>query len=211
LKVFEPEKTVTVRSAMPGRVAGTMCLLPGYIRSRWISSETTFLPQILDFSDSTRLLPHFSHAASAWERREPGYLLQVKGTLYALLLLCHQAFTVPQTERKIPYAIRRGIAYLHEHYTDPDFRITHAQAQCGFSSKYFRSLFMEQFLMSPKEYVTALRLQRAKELLAENRHSVAEIATLCGYSDLYHFSKIFKEKLFYAPTVYRRVHGKELP
>ena len=147
--------------------------------------------------------PLFSEAEQLWKRKTTAYYADSMAILYRVL-----AFATRQWESFSHYShyqkLETALHYLQEHYTDPDFRITHAQAQCGFSSKYFRSLFIEQFRMSPKEYVTALRLQRAKELLAEGRDSVTEIAALCGYTDLYHFSKLFRAKEGCSPLAYRK-------
>ena len=47
--------------------------------------------------------------------------------------------------------------------------------------------------MSPVKYVTALRLDHAKELLITGQYSVGEVAELCGFENVYYFSAVFKK------------------
>ena len=76
------------------------------------------------------------------------------------------------------------------------------------SPKYFKTLFGQQFGMSPKEYVISLLIKSAKELLMNEKNQVQDVAFMVGYSDVYHFSKLFKKKTGYTPTEYKREHRK---
>lgn len=53
------------------------------------------------------------------------------------------------------------------------------------------------------EYVTDLRMARARELLADSTLSIAEVSRLSGYPDHYYFSKVFKKFQGSTPTTYR--------
>ena len=73
---------------------------------------------------------------------------------------------------------------------------------CGVSESYFKRLFKEQFGVPPKKYVVQLRINHACELLRTERYSVTQIATICGFSDIYFFSRQFKEYMGVSPTVF---------
>jgi hypothetical protein len=68
-------------------------------------------------------------------------------------------------------------------------------------SKYFDSL-------SFGEYIRKLRVDKSKELLDANRHSLAEIAYLTGFSDQSHFIRVFKRHLGMTPSQYRKLFVK---
>lgn len=68
-------------------------------------------------------------------------------------------------------------------------------------SKYFDSL-------SFGEYIRKLRVDKSKELLDTNRHSLAEIAYLTGFSDQSHFIRVFKRHLGMTPSQYRKLFVK---
>ena len=78
------------------------------------------------------------------------------------------------------------------------------------SPRYFKTLFGQQFGMSPKEYVISLRIKSSKELLMNEKNQVQDVAFMVGYSDVYHFSKLFKKKTGYTPTEYKREHRKQI-
>jgi len=57
----------------------------------------------------------------------------------------------------------------------------------------FRDLFKERFDMTPSRYLTFKKTTLAEELLSAGGISVAEAAARSGFSDVYYFSKVFKE------------------
>lgn len=58
--------------------------------------------------------------------------------------------------------------------------------------------------MSFTKYLTSKRIQKAKELLADERLSVEQIAGLVGYNDYYYFTKVFKRTTGISPSKYRK-------
>jgi len=68
---------------------------------------------------------------------------------------------------------------------------------------YFSVLFKEQTGMAFSEYVTRLRIQRAKQLLAETRLPVGEIGERVGYKTDKYFIKVFKDQEGVSPSRYR--------
>jgi AraC family transcriptional regulator len=58
---------------------------------------------------------------------------------------------------------------------------------------YFCSLFKQSMGISPWQYVIRQRIDRAKELLKEQKLSIAEIALACGFSHYSHLNKHFQK------------------
>ena len=54
------------------------------------------------------------------------------------------------------------------------------------------------------EYLTHVRIQKAKQLLISTSKSVKEIAETCGYSDQNYFSKVFLKRCGMTPTAFRK-------
>ena len=59
-------------------------------------------------------------------------------------------------------------------------------------------------MYADKEYIINLRIERASELLISTDSSVSYISAVCGYTDEFYFSRIFKKKTGYSPLMYRR-------
>jgi transcriptional regulator GlxA family with amidase domain len=67
----------------------------------------------------------------------------------------------------------------------------------------FNRLFTKEVGVSPKNYLTAVRLNKSLNLLRRNDFSVSEIAVQCGFSSLSHFSAAFKNAYDMSPSEYR--------
>jgi len=65
-------------------------------------------------------------------------------------------------------------------------------------------LFRTHFAVSPIQYLTRLRIARAREMLQARRHNVSEVARACGYATLQYFSRAFAAECGMPPTAYRR-------
>ena len=75
----------------------------------------------------------------------------------------------------------------------------------GISFDYMRHCFKEETGETPLEYLTKMRIRQAKRHLRQNKfYSVGEIAYLCGFSDRYYFSKIFKKLTGMSPGEYQK-------
>lgn len=79
-------------------------------------------------------------------------------------------------------SIDRSIAYLEKHYNE---RITREKlaVMAGVSNSHFSILLKQQTGFSPSEYLSRLRVHRAKELLLSESGTLREIAQKVGYKD----------------------------
>lgn len=71
------------------------------------------------------------------------------------------------------------------------------------SPYYLSRLFKEATGQNFIDYLTELRIDKAKELLSQTQYSMKEICSMCGYSDPNYLSKSFKKKVGVTPTEYR--------
>lgn len=73
----------------------------------------------------------------------------------------------------------------------------------GLSYVQFLRRFKAYCKLTPTEYVTALRLQKAKELLTNTDFQIKRIAYCCGFENEYYFSNFFKKQIGISPTAFR--------
>ena len=69
----------------------------------------------------------------------------------------------------------------------------------------FSRRFQKATGTTPQEYVTGLRLKKAKQLLTESNLKIQNIAELCGFSNAYYFSNFFKKNCQMSPTEFRNL------
>jgi AraC-like DNA-binding protein len=74
---------------------------------------------------------------------------------------------------------------------------------CHRSLSSFKREFRKQYGTSPGRWLLERRLERSASLLQTTAMSVTEIMFECGFEDLSHFSRAFKEKFGLSPSVYR--------
>lgn len=95
--------------------------------------------------------------------------------------------------------IRRG-----RQFANPDFSFSQVAQEAGMTNSSFTRAFQKHTGKLPTEYLVELRIQYAKELLAQTDQSVLEIAEAVGYYSASSFSKRFKSYADMTPKEYRQ-------
>jgi AraC-like DNA-binding protein len=75
---------------------------------------------------------------------------------------------------------------------------------CGRSLSAFKRDFQQVFAEAPGKWLRLRRLERARGLLAEGTLQVSEVAFQCGFENLSHFSRVFKQTYGYSPAGERK-------
>lgn len=83
-------------------------------------------------------------------------------------------------------------------------RLDQAAREACLSPFHFQRVFSRTFGESPNEFVTRLRMERARRLLEVGEMPVTEICLEIGYVSLGTFSKRFAERVGQSPSEYRR-------
>lgn len=101
-------------------------------------------------------------------------------------------------------AFEACLAYMHIHFTDPLLDSDQVAAQGFISISSLQRKFRSHFAMSPKQYLTKLRMDRALELLMAATLPVREIALMCGFTDEKYFSRAFRNHFGEPPSRMRK-------
>lgn len=90
------------------------------------------------------------------------------------------------------------------------WRVRELTKIAGASRASLSRLFRATFGVSPKRWLTTLRLEEAARLLVGQQEPVAEVALRVGYQSVFSFSRAFKRKYGASPVHYRRHAGLSL-
>lgn len=157
------------------------------------------LPKLINCEEKTQIKRNFEKMIEAhihWN------IPQTSVRLWQIFLECAQN---AQDDKVSNGYVEQIQNYVRQHYID-GFTSAQIQEACGLSYKYAGTLFKEVTGQTIKEYQCALRLRKAEQLLKETNKSIAEIAQLTGFSDVFYFSKIFHRKKGCPPGEYRKTY-----
>ncbi|NLL73844.1 MAG: helix-turn-helix domain-containing protein [Clostridiales bacterium] len=102
--------------------------------------------------------------------------------------------------------IYRAKAYIEENYKK-DISLDDVSRILDISPYYFSKLFKDETGENFIEYLTKLRINKAKKLLVDSDMNIKNICLDTGYSDPNYFSRIFKKQVGVTPTEYRECNN----
>jgi len=175
--------------------------VPGACIDIVFSTDASLYPEaaMLQPSGNKNLEAMFRNAFSLWSAKGDGYYPRCMALLYNIIAEIEQQCYVPKS---LFEKIEPAVTYISAHYTDPALSIPYLASLCGISISYLKRLFLDKYGITPKKYITRLRMEYAVELLSSHMFSVGRIAEMTGYDNVYYFSKVFKENLGISPSKY---------
>jgi AraC family transcriptional regulator len=102
-----------------------------------------------------------------------------------------------------PWQMRRATELLESHL-DGNIALQKVAAACGLSVSHFARAFKQTFRRPPYQWLTERRVDRARDLMANSRLPLADIATRCGFTDQSALHRIFKRIHGVTPGSWRR-------
>ncbi|MCM3690475.1 AraC family transcriptional regulator [Neobacillus niacini] len=133
------------------------------------------------------------------KRRGATIAFKQKILFQELLLTLIQDFHVQTISKDTRQVIEETIEYIGHHYHKV-INVTDLSKMAGLSKSHYSRLFKKFTGYSPIEYLTHLRIDRAKELLAHSEIRIKEVSQNVGYEDELYFSRIFKKIVGVSPT-----------
>lgn len=100
------------------------------------------------------------------------------------------------------HIVREALAIIRERYAE-DMTLTSLAAELYVSPNYLSSLFKAETGSTFTHHLTAVRMERAKQLLATTNQKIYQICEKVGYGDQAHFSRMFKTLEGMSPYEYR--------
>ncbi len=109
---------------------------------------------------------------------------------------------VQSKEKQCSSSIEKAKTYILQQYNN-DISLDDVSREVDISPYYFSKLFKEETGENFIEYLTAVRIEKAKQLLMNSSFSMKEICGEVGYADPNYFSRIFKKNVGVTPTEFK--------
>jgi len=182
-------------------------LTPLVFLSRLHPREERILPRMRNISRAAR-----NHAPPLWIGQE---FVELGRDLLALYQETNRAIRrIPATRQatrlEIYRRLERGREYMHSALGQPLTLEEIARAGC-LSQYHFHRMFTLAFRETPHQYLTRLRMTRARRLVAESSAPVVNICDQLGFSSLASFTALFRRKFGAPPAAFRRRRHRESP
>jgi len=118
-----------------------------------------------------------------------------------LSFVCHQVLVQPQPSE--PMAVSHARQFIQEHQAD-DLSLVEVAKAVNTSTFYFCKLFKRTTGLNFTEYLSQVRVEKAKSLMPNPNLRISEIAYQVGFQSLTHFNRVFKRITGQSPTEYRK-------
>lgn len=138
-----------------------------------------------------------------------GMLSSVDTTIQYITDIIKEALTLRDTLSASRYSAILGsaIEYIEEHYHEEEISLNKVAAHVNMSPSHFSTIFSQEMGRTFIEYLTNVRMEKAKELLMCTNMKSSEVGYAAGYKDSHYFSYLFKKTQNCTPKEYR-LRGK---
>lgn len=140
--------------------------------------------------------------------KEPHQQLTVQGNFYdqqaMLWRMAEQCCQYFQSRQSLSGRIQ---AMTERGFSQSDFSLRDISRELDLNQSYLSRMFKKQTGIAFSQYLTQLRIDRAKHLLRFTQLKNYEIAQQIGFSDEHYFSKVFKQRCDMTPSQYRAMHS----
>ncbi|MFZ3588936.1 helix-turn-helix domain-containing protein [Bacillus sp. DJP31] len=92
---------------------------------------------------------------------------------------------------------------MEEYYQKP-LTLEKLSSTVGLSVSYYSKLFKEYVGQTPIDYLTTVRIKKAKEILLFSDEKLKVISNLVGYQDEFYFSRVFKKHVGCSPKEFSK-------
>lgn len=169
------------------------CILVCFDTNTTVSAEAF----TMTVQNSVAVKNLFKKIFSVWVSRNDGYYFECISILYKIFAELQKQNYIPENQYK---NITPAIEYIEENFLKEKISIEFLAQKCEISSSYLKKLFIKKFGISPVKYIIQLKINHACDLLQSELYTITQIAEICGYDNIYYFSRQFKEYVGITPT-----------
>lgn len=120
---------------------------------------------------------------------------------YLRWILDYQAHAVDNRQADL---IIRAKRFIMDNYSNPELTLGSVAGYVGLNEKYFSSRFTRETGSTFINYLTEVRIRKAKELMDMTDLKMYEISQQVGYNNVEHFTRVFKKVCQISPGAYKK-------
>lgn len=113
-------------------------------------------------------------------------------------------YAAHQNDRRQADMMSRAKRFIMDNYSNPELTLGSVAGYVGLNEKYFSSRFTKEEGMTFSNYLTEVRIRKARELMEQTDLKIYEISQSVGYNSVEHFTRVFKKICRVSPSAYRK-------
>lgn len=156
------------------------------------------------------LLEQMAEVASTDQSHQEVEKLKQQIRLQELLVMLMDNVTASTSASDATLAVEHTVAYMAQHYRE-EITVEQLSRMSGVARWQYSALFQSLTGKKPLDYLTELRMNRAKELLLLTDDPLREISRRVGYKDEYYFARRFRHTMGLTPKQYARTRSYNQP
>ena len=165
-------------------------------------------PKKIKMKNPELVLSLLSEMLEDFKSKDIGYQIALKANMLKIfqqVMLSSQMTLDYQnsTETQHKSVVSEICLYIHNNYAHK-INFADISKEFGFSSSYLRKIFHQVTGQSLIEYLTQVRIEKAKKLLAQKKLTISEISLAVGYPDVQSFSRAFKQQTGSSPIHFQQ-------
>jgi len=165
------------------------------------------VPYFINITDRAMVEDIFKRLAAFHNSGSLASSLNARGVLYALVAYYLEEASKQYLLLKDSESVEKVLELVK--YIDANIStnitISALAERVHYHPNYFIRFFNKHFGISPARYILNKKIEKAKILLSACNTSISEVACQTGFSDVCHFSKVFKSYTGFSPSEYRKI------
>lgn len=113
-------------------------------------------------------------------------------------------YAAHQNDRRQADMMSRAKRFIMDNYSNPELTLGSVAGYVGLNEKYFSSRFTKEEGMTFSNYLTEVRIRKAREMMEQTDLKIYEISQSVGYNSVEHFTRVFKKICGVSPGMYRK-------
>lgn len=166
-------------------------------------------PWIVRFTPADRVRAErlLSDMLSLFAGSDPARAWLLKAALISLLAIAqhhgHPPDETPAERAEGWPTLHRALDCIHQRFSEPDLDNSCVAHAAGLTPNHLSRVFREHFGFTLRKYLTQVRIEQAKRMLADGSRSITDVADQTGFSGIHAFSRAFHRETGLTPSNYR--------
>ena len=173
---------------------------PGGIETLWRSTAGR-IPAVVELARSSPPIRRLEELVAAAAHGQVTDAHTASLFTYGFLVALSR-FSLDPRPRRVPGAVDQAVRLLDHGWNRP-WKLPEVAARVGLSPSHFHRMFREHTGLSPLEWLTRRRMEKAVELLGEPGVTVQSVARALGFADTGYFIRVFHRWTGVTPGVLR--------